>query len=127
MNKIRPQITIVEGEFLIALDAEYLIKSSLECQVSLVRIEQLDALEDRELKAIDLCLLDVPLDPSDALARARRLQDCGVRMLFTTVSEFHRHGVAGHEETPVVMKPFEGEKLVAAVRALLRPDHGAQT
>ena len=37
-----PHILIAEREFLIALDAEYLIKSALECRITLLRPEQLE-------------------------------------------------------------------------------------
>jgi DNA-binding response OmpR family regulator len=115
-----PHILIAEREFLIALDAEYLIKAALDCRISLLRPEQLDQLEAAALADIDLCLLDVPLDATRITARIERLIEARVPLLFTTVGEIHRNGVAGFEIVPVARKPYDGETLVALVRARLR-------
>ncbi|MDX3928257.1 MAG: hypothetical protein QHC90_20935 [Shinella sp.] len=122
MNSIIPHIVIVEGEFLIALEAEFFIKNAIESRISLVRMEQLDEWSDEALKTATLCLLDVPLDPSAVLLRARRLADLGVSVLFTTVSEEYRHGVAGFETIPVITKPYDGDALVRTIRSLLSVD-----
>ena len=115
MNTTSPHILIEEEEFLIALDADYLIATALECRVSLLRPLQLDELEDPALGDYTLCLLDVPLDPKHAIERARRLRSAGVRVVFTTVSEAHRHGIDSMKDIVVVMKPFERDALLAAV------------
>ena len=115
MTTSSPHILIVEDEFLIALDAEYLIATSLKCRISLLRPEQLDELGDEALRDYTLCLLDVPLDPKHAIARARRLRAAGVDIVFTTVSEAHRHGVDGVADAIVVMKPFDSDILLATV------------
>ncbi|QRM53890.1 hypothetical protein [Sinorhizobium sp. BG8] len=111
MNGSLPHILIVEGEYLIALDAEYQIKAAMDCRVSVMRLEQVDEQRDLDLRTVDLCLMDLPLDPSPALRRARRLLDLDVTMLFTTVCESHRAGVAGFEKIPIVMKPYNGDHL----------------
>lgn len=120
MEPSLPHILIAEREFLIALDAEYLIKAALDCRISLLRPEQLDQLEAAALADIDLCLLDVPLDATRITARIERLIEARVPLLFTTVGEIHRNGVAGFEIVPVARKPYDGETLVALVRARLR-------
>jgi DNA-binding response OmpR family regulator len=120
MKPSLPHILIAEREFLIALDAEYLIKAALDCRISLLRPEQLDQLEAAALADIDLCLLDVPLDATRITARIERLIEARVPLLFTTVGEIHRNGVAGFEIVPVARKPYDGETLVALVRTRLR-------
>ena len=115
MDKSLPHILIVEREFLIALDAEFLIKSAITCRVTLIRPEQLDQWKEDALQGVDLCLLDVPLDASRVVPRIKRLVAEGVPLLFSTVGEAHRSGVDGFESVPVVMKPFDGDTLVALV------------
>lgn len=120
MDPSIPHILIAEREFLIALDAEFLIKSAMNCQVTLLRPEQLDEWDAAALAGVDLCLLDAPLDAARIVEHTTRLAAQGVPLLFTTVSEVHRDGVEGFEGIPVAMKPFEGETLLALVRAWLR-------
>jgi len=115
-----PHILIAEREFLIALDAEYLIKSALECRITLLRPEQLDLWDAAALADVDLCLLDVPLRLAEIAPRIARLIAERVPLLFTTVCEVHRDGVEGFEIIPVVTKPYEGETLVALVKQRLR-------
>jgi len=114
-----PHILIAEPEFLIALDAEYLIKAAFDCRVTLQRPEQVDHWDSTALADVDLCLLDVPGETAETLARIRRLVDKGVPLLLTTVSEAHQKGVAGFETLPVATKPFEADTLLAMVRAQL--------
>ncbi|MCF3638962.1 hypothetical protein LXM94_03155 [Rhizobium sp. TRM95111] len=119
MTKMQPRILIAEEEFLIAIDAEYLIKSAFDCSISLVRPEQLDGQDDEQLKTAALCLLDVPAEPASAVARAERLLALGVQVLLTTVSEFHCRGVPGLPDVQIVTKPYDAEKLLSAVRGML--------
>lgn len=120
MDHSLPHILIAEREFLIALDAEYLIKSALDCRITLLRPEQLDQWDSAALANTDLCLLDVPLDATQITARTRRLIAECVPLLFTTVGETHRGGVEGFEVIPVARKPYDGETLVALVTQRLR-------
>jgi hypothetical protein len=115
-----PHVVIAEREFLIALDAEYLIKAALDCRISMVRPEQLDQWDEALLAQIDLCLLDVPLDATRITTRIERLIAAGVPLLFTTVGEIHINGVAGFEAIPVARKPYDGETLAALAKARLR-------
>lgn len=120
MNHSLPHILIAEREFLIALDAEYLIKAALDCRTTLLRPEQLDQWGAAALADVDLCLLDVPLDATQITARIERLMAEGVPLLFTTVGDIHRDGVKGFEAIPVVMKPHDAETLAAGVKRRLR-------
>ncbi|TAA57493.1 hypothetical protein [Shinella sp. JR1-6] len=121
MNHSLPHILIAEREFLIALDAEYLIKAALNCRTTLLRPEQLDQWDTAALADVDLCLLDIPLDATLITERIERLVAKGVPLLFTTVGDIHRDGVEGFEVIPVVMKPHDAETLVVNVRKRLRP------
>lgn len=115
-----PHIVIAEREFLIALDAEYLIKSALDCRITLLRPEQLDQWDAAALTGIDLCLLDVPLDATRITARVRRLIEARVPLLFTTVADIHIRGIEGFEIVPIARKPYDGEALMALVKGRLR-------
>lgn len=120
MDPFLPHILIAEREFLIALDAEYLIKSAVACRITLLRPEQLDQWDDAALADIDLCLLDVPLDATRITARIQRLIDRRVPLLFTTVGDIHVNGVEGFEVIPIARKPYDGEALSALVEGRLR-------
>ena len=120
MDPSIPHILIVEREFLIALDAEYLIKAAIECRTTLLRPEQLDQWDSAMLADIDLCLLDVPLDATQITARVERLIEARVPLLFTTVADINIGDIVGFEVIPIVRKPYEGESLVALVEGRLR-------
>lgn len=120
MKTFSPHIVVAEREFLIALDAEYLIKAALDCRITLLRPEQLDQWDAAALADIDLCLYDVPLDAGSVTARIRRLIDAGVPLLFTAVLDVHPEGIDGFAGIPVARKPFDGEGLAAQVRKGLR-------
>lgn len=120
MKTFSPHIVVAEREFLIALDAEYLIKSALECRITLLRPEQLDQWDGAALADIDLCLYDMPLNAEPVTARIHRLIAAGVPLLFTAVLDVHPEGIADFAGIPVVRKPFDGERLAALVREGLR-------
>lgn len=115
-----PHILIAEREFLIALDAEYLIKSAFACRITLLRPEQLDQWDDAALADIDLCLLDVPLDATPITALVQRLADLRVPLLFTTLGDIHVDGVEGFEVIPIARKPYDGAALAGLVEGRLR-------
>lgn len=120
MDRSIPHIVIAEREFLIALDAEYLIKSALDCRITLLRPEQLDQWDATALAGIDLCLLDVPLDATRITARIDRLIEARVPLLFTTVADIHIRGLEGFEIVPIARRPYDGEALMALVKGRLR-------
>ncbi|MCJ8054449.1 hypothetical protein GB928_009780 [Shinella curvata] len=120
MEPSLPHVLIAEREFLIALDAEYLIKSAIDCRITLLRPEQLDQWDTAMLADIDLCLLDIPLDATRITARIERLIEARVPLLFTTVADIHVGGIAGFEVIPIARKPYEGETLAALVEGRLR-------
>ena len=115
-----PHIVIVEREFLIAYDAEYLIKAALECRTTLLRPEQLDQWDAAALADIDLCLLEVPFDATESIARIERLVEARVPLLLTSLSDIHPGGVDGFEIIPVLRKPYEEGALAAAVKERVR-------
>ncbi|MGQ3210153.1 MAG: hypothetical protein ACT6U0_27630 [Shinella sp.] len=121
MKPFLPHIVIAEHEFLIALDAEFLIKAALDCRISLIRPEQLDQWDEAALSDIDLCLLDVPLDATHIKARIERLISARVPLLFTTVGDIDARGVEGFEIIPVARKPYDGEAIAALINTRLRP------
>lgn len=120
MDRSIPHIVIAEREFLIALDAEYLIKSAFDCRITLLRPEQLDQWDATALVGIDLCLLDVPLDATRITARIDKLIEARVPLLFTTVADIHIRGIEGFEIIPIARKPYDGEALMALVRGRVR-------
>lgn len=120
MDRSIPRILIADREFLIALDAECLIKSALDCRTTLLRPEQIDQWDLAALADVDLCLLDVPLDVEQITARVERLVEARVPLLFTSLGDIHVEGVERFEVIPVARKPYDGETLIALVRERLR-------
>lgn len=120
MDPSIPHILIADREFLIALDAEDLIKSALDCRTTLVRPEQLDRWDIAALADVDLCLLDVPMDAAQIGRRVERLVEARVPLLFTSLDDVYAEGVDGFEVVPIARKPYDGEALVALVRERLR-------
>lgn len=105
MDQSFPHIVIAEHEFLIALDAEYLIRSAIDCRTTLVRPEQLGQWNTSALADVDLCLIDVPLDMSGIAPAIQRLVDAGVPLLLTTVSEAHQRGSPASRRCPSPPNP----------------------
>lgn len=120
MDHLLPHIVVAEREFLIALDAEYLIKAALDCRITLLRPEQLDQWDAAALAQVDLCLVDVPLDAGRITARVERLLAAGVPLIFTAITDIHPEGIDGFPGIPVARKPFDGETLAGLVRERLR-------
>ncbi|NVP56644.1 hypothetical protein [Mycoplana rhizolycopersici] len=119
MNKAYPHIAIVEEEFLIAVDAEFLINSTFECRVSNIRPNQFERWTDSDLAALSLCLVDLSVRSMSGADGTLRLKRLGVPLIFTSVSEAHRSGVAPFDGAPVIMKPYADEVLLAAVGRML--------
>lgn len=120
MDPNLPHILIAEPEFLVGLDAEFLIKSAINCRTSIVRPEQLDLWDETALANVDLCLFDVPLAATDAMPRIARLSALEVPVLLTAISDPHGRGHGDLDAIPVVLKPYDGLILIALVRQRLR-------
>ncbi|MDF1634385.1 hypothetical protein [Mycoplana sp. MJR14] len=118
MSKAHPHVAIVEQEFLIAVDAEYLISEALDCRVTIAREDEMMRWTPSDLAALDLCLIDLPTEATGALALAARLEEIGVAFAFTSASDLHRSGAPAFEGVPVVMKPYD-DVLLAVVRQML--------
>lgn len=119
MSKAHPHIAIVEQEFLIAVDAEYLISEALDCRVTIIREDEMNHWTPSDLAALDLYLIDLPNEATRALALAAQLKQIGVAFAFTSASDLHRRGVPAFEGVPVVMKPYDDGVLLAVVRQKL--------
>ena len=121
MSKAHPHIAIVEQEFLIAVDAQYLIGEALECRATIIRPDELERWATTDLPAFDFCLLDLPIEATPALAVASRLQTLGIPFAFTSVSELNRHGVTAFDDVPVIAKPY-GDGVLLSVVGRMLPD-----
>ena len=121
MSKAYPHIAIVEQEFLIAIDAQYLIGEALECRVTIIRPDELERWATTDLPAFDLCVLDLPIEATRTLALASRLQGLGIPFAFTSVSERNGRAVSAFDDVPVITKPYGHGVLLSVVRHML-PD-----
>jgi len=83
-----------------------------------------DALEQAEINAYDLIILDVMLPGMSGFAVCRRLRELGQKMpvLMLTARDAVEDRVAGLDHGPddYLTKPFEFRELLARMRALLR-------
>lgn len=120
-------ILLVEDEYLIALDAEQILKdlgaASVEIAPNLAR-----AKKRAEEGAYDLAILDVNLNGELSYPVAGLLRERGIPVVFASGYELKGRSIAGEQEGISVSKPYTPERLqralVSALSASPRPATG---
>lgn len=110
-------LLVIDIHYLVALEAEQVLGEALGCTVEIGMPSQLEAL--LEAAQFRVCIMDASLLTAALEGRIQRLLDAGAGFVFTSVESAHRHGVPGFAEVPVVLKPFDDEKLLRVVAAAL--------
>jgi DNA-binding response OmpR family regulator len=112
----RPRILILESEYLVALDAERILREAFPCDVTIGQTEAGQVVHGDE--TYDVALLDVGPSLLHAFRSARRLCRGGVGVIFTCAGRF---GTAFklRKNMVVITKPYDEQTLLAAVRAKL--------
>ncbi len=112
-------VLLVEDQFVIALDAENLLK---EAGAAEVEIAATPAEAERILAARrpDVAVLDVNLGRLTSMPVAEKLADLGIPFIFATgYGDTQMIGEA-FKDVPVVRKPYSGQSLVAAIGEVRR-------
>lgn len=108
----RPKILILESEYLIALDAERILKEAFPCDIVICRPDM--AQVSTRLKDCDLALVDVGPSPVQSARIARRLCQSGMAVILSCVGRR-----ASRRNVTIIQKPYDEETLVAMVRSRL--------
>lgn len=118
-------VLLVEDEFLIALDAEQILRDLGAKQVEIA--SNFDRAHERaETGAFDLVVLDVNLNGQLSFPIASKLRSRGVPLVFATGYQLAHQPPAGFEDMICVGKPYTPDGLKQAlVRALSAPDRAA--
>lgn len=109
---------LVEDQFLLALEAEGILRDSGAAKVDLAATETEAGRAIAAMKP-DIAVLDVNLGASTSLPIADRLAELGVPFVFATgydgpaISDRHRGA-------PVVKKPYGPAELIAGLAAAMR-------
>jgi DNA-binding response OmpR family regulator len=115
-------VLLVEDEFLIALDAEQILK-----ELGVQHVEIAATFKDAETRAtegdFDLAVLDINLNGELSLSIARLLRDRGIPVVFASGYELRSQPLSGFENDIYITKPYTGERLEKALAAALGRPH----
>jgi|SRR5688500_1062907 CheY-like chemotaxis protein len=121
-HKLEPlagaSVLILEDEFLIALDAEQILKDLGVRQVAVAATlsEAIDRTRDGRF---DVALLDVNVNGEMSFGLAQELRERGVPVVFTTGYELKDRAGAPVDPEFCVSKPYTSERLRQALCAAL--------
>ncbi|HEX9932419.1 MAG TPA: response regulator [Allosphingosinicella sp.] len=111
------RILIVEDEPIVALALQDMLED-LGYEVIGPAFRVPPALALAESEAIDAAILDVNMGDGDSYGVAERLRARGIPYLFAT--GYGREGLEpGHEETPVLQKPYRDAQVEAELKRML--------
>jgi CheY-like chemotaxis protein len=114
-------VLLVEDEYLIALDAEQILKDLGVGEVEI--IATLDAAEKRAKHGtFDLAVLDVNLNGQVSFPIADTIRKRRIPFVFASGYELRDRCPAGMEDVVCVTKPYTGERLKAALLTALAKD-----
>lgn len=111
----QPHFLVAESEYLIAMEAERILRELQPCAVTIVNPRDAAACAAITWEAVSLALLDTGFFLEDGRALAEAARQSGVPVVFTTASAAYLHGVPGFPEAPVLGKPFDPEGFAAAI------------
>ncbi|SHL73038.1 response regulator [Roseibium suaedae] len=113
------RVLIIDRTYLVAMDVENILKSSMACDVSIGTPESLeDHLRDQSYTAVIL--------ESDAFGTAlaeavNAILMAGAALIFLTTNSAFMGGIPGQERYPVLLKPFSDHQLKTIVAGLFAP------
>lgn len=112
-REFRVRLLVIDSHYLVAMEAEQVLGDAFGCAVVIGMPRDIDTLI--ESGEFDVALIEVDLVLPDHGASIQRLLEAGAGFVFASVDSRHRSGVPGFEGIPVVLKPYDDEKLVEAV------------
>lgn len=117
-----PRFLVADGEYIIAMEAERLLRELLPCEVAIVNPGSRADCAELEGTGLSLALIDTGFRfGEDAAALARRLMQQGVPVAFTTANAAYLRGVPGFPDTMVLGKPYDPARFAEMVLRLTAP------
>ena len=111
------RVLIVEDEAIIAMTAEDMLEE-LGCTLAGTAATLPEALEAAGRGGFDLALLDINLNGAESAPVADLLQTKRIPFVFTTGYGSAGRG-AGHQDAPLVTKPYRAAELARAIERAL--------
>jgi DNA-binding response OmpR family regulator len=111
-------VLLLEDEYLIALDAEMILKD-LGAMTVHIASNLIDAQKYANEQRFDLALLDVNINGHTSFELAQSLRDKGVRVVFASGYDLNRTRPVG-DAAIYVGKPYTGERLRDALVAAMQ-------
>jgi DNA-binding response OmpR family regulator len=112
-------VLLVEDEFLIALDAEQLLKA-----LGAARVDIVATFDEAERRArngeFDLAILDINLNGRLSFPIGQIIMDLGIPVVFASGYDLREGPPTGLESVLCVTKPYSAAKLKDAVAAALK-------
>lgn len=116
-------VLLLEDEFLIALDAEQILK-----ELGVRQVETASTLREAEDRVhagtFDIALLDVNINGEMSFGLAETLRSRGVRVVFATGYELKDRAIPNLDPTYCVSKPYTSERLRQVLSAALDSRRG---
>ncbi|MGE7367524.1 hypothetical protein ACQKKX_00425 [Neorhizobium sp. NPDC001467] len=107
-------VLIIDPEYLVALDAEQVLTDALACRVDIAMPREYPAILDQ--RRYDVILIDIRVIQGDAADAARRIGAHGAKVVLSSLSHSYSNGFAPWPDVPVVLKPFNDQALIAAIK-----------
>lgn len=114
-----PHILIADPEYIIAMEAECILRDLLPCEVTIVNPQNAADRANLSWTRYALVLLDTGFCCRESRLLADLLQRQGIPVVFTTANQAYVEGVPGFPTTAVIPKPYDVEQVANAVRPLL--------
>ena len=112
------RVLLLEDEFLVALDAEQMLK-----ELGARQVETAATLSEAEERArqghFDVALLDVNINGQMSFGLAEALRNRGVPVVFATGYELKNRAIPGLDVALCVSKPYTSERLCQVLCAAL--------
>lgn len=109
-------VLVVEDDSIIAFDTAATLERALGIVVRRRPFDSAAIAEILRVEPPDLMVIDLCPWHADRLEIVRSAVAAGTRVLIGTVCDEARHGIAGHEAIPVLVKPYNPERLVKLAR-----------
>ncbi|WP_127599805.1 response regulator transcription factor [Nitratireductor alexandrii] len=113
----KPEILVIDSEYLIAFDTAQILSEELGCEVETATPEA--GREVLRTRRFDIVVIEVQDDRAMTEALAAAACAAGGAVVFTSTSEEDRDGVDGFCQWPVVLKPFPSGEIARSVTAIL--------
>jgi DNA-binding NtrC family response regulator len=119
MKKPNGVVLVVEDDSIIAFDTGATLEHALgvivrRCPFNSAAVAEILTAEPPNMMLIDVCPWQ-----TDRLEIVRYAVAAGIGVLIGTVCDEARHGIAGHEAIPVLVKPYNPLRLVGLARRIL--------